>query len=219
MAEIKACIFDLDGVVVDTARYHFQAWNMLAKELGIHFTEEDNEQLKGVSRMASLEVILKIGDQQYDDENKMEMAERKNRWYKELISQMQPGEILPGVVPFLDELREHGIRLAIGSASKNAPTILLRVGVIDYFDAVIDGNVTTYAKPHPETFLNAAHALGVDPVNCVVFEDAFSGIQAARSGDMRVIGVGSKDVLGEADYVIDSFAEMDLKKLLSIYAK
>ncbi len=218
MSEIRACLFDLDGVIVDTAKYHFQAWHRLANNLGIHFTEEDNERLKGISRMASLDIILEIGDQQYDDAQKAEMAERKNGWYSGLIGKMNPGEVLPKVIPFLDELRAHGIKLAIGSASKNASVIIDKIGLKEYFDAIIDGNATSHTKPHPDVFLKAASALGVEPANCVVFEDAYSGIQSARSANMRVIGVGSKDVLGDADYVINSFEEFNLQRLRSIYA-
>jgi beta-phosphoglucomutase len=217
MYDIKACIFDLDGVIVDTAKYHFQAWRRLAADTGIAFTAHDNERLKGISRMASLDIILSLGEQQFSDEQKEEMADRKNRWYRELIGKMQPGEILPGVLAFLNQLEDNGIARAIGSASKNANTILEAVGLDGVFDAVIDGNAVTSAKPSPEVFVNAAEALGAAPKHCVVFEDAYSGVQAARNGGMRVIGVGSKDVLSDADYVIRSFEEMSLPRLLELY--
>src|SRR5664279_5041885 len=186
----SACIFDLDGVIVDTARYHFMAWKRLADQLGIHFTEEDNERLKGVSRIASLDIILEIGNVHADENQKHEFATRKNQWYVEYISKMTPDEILPGSVDFIKELRTAGIRVAIGSASKNTPMILERVGILDLFDAVADGNIVKKAKPDPEVFLKAAELVGVKPELCVVFEDAVAGVQAALNAGMICIGIG-----------------------------
>jgi beta-phosphoglucomutase len=204
-----ACIFDLDGVIVDTAKYHFQAWKRLADQLGIIFTEEDNERLKGVSRMSSLEIILELGGINPGDEKKMEYATLKNDWYVELISKMTPAEILPGSVQFIKEIRKKGIRTAIGSASKNTPTILQRVGIQELFDAVADGNNITKAKPDPEVFLKAAEMLNVDPAECVVFEDAVAGIQAAINAGMKCVGIGSKLVLAKADIVVSGLNEMN----------
>ncbi|MFN3328564.1 MAG: beta-phosphoglucomutase [Fervidobacterium pennivorans] len=202
----KACIFDLDGVIVDTAKYHYLAWKRLAKELGFEFTEKDNERLKGVSRMESLEILLSVGGIKIDDENvKLQLAEKKNKWYVEYINQMTKDEILPGVIEFLELLKSAGIKVAIGSASKNTITILERIGLKDFFDVIIDGTKISKAKPDPEVFLKAAEELGVRPEECCVFEDAVAGIQAAKSAGMKVIGVGDPTILKDADKVIQSF--------------
>ena len=211
-----ACIFDLDGVIVDTARYHFLAWKRLTDQLGIHFTEEDNERLKGVSRMASLEIILDIGKMELDENKKLEYATLKNSWYVDYINRMTPDEILPGCLEFIKELRNAGIKVAVGSASKNTPTILERVGIIHLFDAVADGNNVKKAKPDPEVFLKAAEMLGVRPNQCVVFEDAAAGVQAALNAGMMCIGIGSSKILGNAHFVINGLYEMNLLKLRSI---
>jgi beta-phosphoglucomutase len=213
MMQTAACIFDLDGVIVDTAKYHFQAWKKLTDKLDIHFTEEDNERLKGVSRMASLDIILEIGHRELEETLKLEYATLKNKWYVEYISKMTPAEILPGCVEFILELRKSNIRVAIGSASKNTPMILDRVGIKDLFDAVSDGNIISKAKPDPEVFLKAADMVGVKPGNCVVFEDAVAGVQAALNAGMICVGVGSPDILTQAHYVVHGLDEMNLKKL------
>jgi beta-phosphoglucomutase len=211
-----ACIFDLDGVIVDTAKYHFLAWKRLADSLGINFTEEDNERLKGVSRMASLEIILEIGKLKPDDRLKLEYATLKNNWYVEYISKMTPAEILPGCVRFIEEVRNANIRTAIGSASKNTPMILERVGIKDLFDAVADGNNITKAKPDPEVFLKAAEMVGVKPENCVVFEDAQAGVQAAINAGMLCIGIGSPDILTKANFVVPGLYEMTLERFKNL---
>jgi beta-phosphoglucomutase len=208
----KACIFDLDGVIVDTAKYHYLAWKRLAKELGFEFTEKDNERLKGVSRMESLEILLSVGGIRIDDENvKLQLAEKKNKWYVEYINQMTKDEILPGVIEFLELLKKAGIKIAIGSASKNTITILERIGLKDFFDAIIDGTKISKAKPDPEVFLKAAEELNVRPEECCVFEDAVAGIQAAKSAGMKVIGVGDPTILKDADKVIQSFQSQTLE--------
>lgn len=211
--QITACIFDLDGVIVDTARYHFLAWKRLTDQLGILFTEEDNERLKGVSRMASLEIILEIGNRRLDENRKQEYATLKNNWYIEYIKKMTPDEILPGCLPFINELRNANFRVAIGSASKNTPMILERVGIQGLFDAVADGNTISKAKPDPEVFLKAAEMIGVKPGNCVVFEDAVAGVQAALNAGMLCIGIGSPKILTEAHFVVSGLSEMNLAKL------
>jgi beta-phosphoglucomutase len=213
LAEIKACLFDLDGVIVDTAKYHYLAWRRLANELGFEFTEEDNERLKGVSRMKSLEILLEIGGVSFDEKIKEELAAKKNDWYVDYISTMDASEILPGVLDFLKELKENGIKISLGSVSKNAMTILTNVGILDYFDAVIDGTKITHAKPDPEVFLKGAEELGVTPENCVVFEDAQAGIEAAINAGMYSVGVGSPEILGKADFVIPGFDGMAVEKL------
>ena len=213
MTEIKACLFDLDGVIVDTAKYHYIALRDLAHELGFEFTEKDNERLKGVSRIRSLEILLEVGGITLPEEKKLEIAKIKNDQYVSYILKMTPDEILPGVVRFLDELRTAGIKIALGSASKNAPIILDRLGLSHFFDAIIDGNKVTHAKPDPEVFLKGAEELGFSPSECVVFEDAEAGIEAAINGGMRCIGVGDPTILGKANIVIPGFENFGLKEL------
>lgn len=212
----RACIFDLDGVIVDTAKYHFLAWKRLTDQLGIDFTEADNERLKGVSRMASLEIILSIGGKHPTESQKLEYATLKNKWYVEYISRMTSSEILPGCVEFIEELRTAGIKVAIGSASKNTPVILETVGITHLFDAVADGNNIKKAKPDPEVFLRAAELVGAEPSDCIVFEDAVAGIQAAINAGMKCIGIGSPETLKEANYVVPGLYGMDLAKLRAI---
>lgn len=216
MMRSGACIFDLDGVIVDTARYHFLAWKRLTDKLGVKFTEEDNERLKGVSRMASLEIILEIGNLKPDEKLKLEYATLKNNWYVEYISKMTPSEILPGALRFIKEIRSADIRTAIGSASKNTPMILERVGIKDLFDAVADGNNISKAKPDPEVFLKAAEMVGVKPEECIVFEDAMAGVQAALNAGMICIGIGSPDILTKAHFVVPGLYEMNLEKIQNL---
>lgn len=211
--DLQLVIFDLDGVIVDTAKYHFLAWKRLAEEMGIEFTPRDNERLKGVSRMRSLDILLEIGGKALSDVHKEQLAGRKNAWYVEYIDQMDASEILPGVLPFLDELREAGIKTAIGSASKNARRILDRIGLTDYFDAIVDGNLVSKAKPDPEVFSLGASMLGIQPEHTVVFEDAEAGIEAALRAEMTPIGVGDPQVLSGARHVIPGFASFGLPEL------
>lgn len=210
---IEACIFDLDGVVVDTARYHFIAWKALAQELGFEFTHEDNERLKGVSRMQSLEILLEIGGLRFSDQEKMAMAEKKNALYVSYIEKMTPDETLPGVKQFLQELKDIEIKIALGSASKNAPMILERIQLSGMFDAIVDGNSISEAKPNPEVFLKGAEKLNVLPENCVVFEDAIAGIEAAQNANMYSVGIGDSTTLGFADLVIPGFVGFSVEKL------
>lgn len=212
----KACIFDLDGVIVDTAKYHFMAWKRLADQMHIGFNETDNERLKGVSRMASLEIILELGNRRIDEKLKEKYADQKNKWYVEYISRMTPDEILPGSLEFIGELKKAAIKTAIGSASRNTPLILKGVGIEKLFDAVADGNVAHKAKPDPEVFLKAAEMLETDPGNCVVFEDAVAGVKAALNAGMMCIGVGSEKILTEAHYVVSGLNEMNLRKVKEI---
>ena len=213
MSAIKACIFDLDGVIVDTAVYHYKAWKRLANELGFDFTEEDNEKLKGVSRVRSLELILQWGGVTKTDAEKEELANRKNEWYVEMISHMTPAEILPGAKEFLETCRAAGLKTALGSASKNSMTILNKINLAGLFDAIIDGNHVSKPKPDPEVFLKGAEAVGVPPANCVVFEDAIAGIEAAINGGMKAVGIGSPQVLTKADLVVSGLDKMNLEKL------
>ncbi len=202
---VKLCIFDLDGVICDTAKYHFIAWKNLANRLGINFTEEDNERLKGVSRMDSLEILLSLGEAKYTDEEKIKFSNEKNNEYVKLISNMTRDEVLPGVIDFITELKNRGIKIALGSVSKNAQTILERLELTNYFDSIIDGNKVTKAKPDPEVFLNAAKELNIDTSECIVFEDAFEGIKAALAANMKCVGIGDEKILNKANIVISGF--------------
>ncbi len=214
--ELKGCIFDLDGVIVDTAKYHFMAWRRLAKELGFVFTLEDNEALKGVSRMASLEILLKTGGVTVSDKEKEHLAARKNGWYVEFISGMTPGEILPGSIRLLKVLRKEGILTAIGSASKNAGMILDGIKLREMFDVIVDGNKIHKAKPDPEVFLRGAEEMNLHPSECIVFEDAQAGIEAAIAGGMKCVGVGSPELLGRADLVIPDLRNITIKQLRNL---
>jgi beta-phosphoglucomutase len=200
--EMRAAIFDLDGVIVDTAKYHFLAWKRLANEHGFDFTEVDNERLKGVSRTRSLEILLEVGGLTLDEDTKARMAAQKNDWYVDYIRHMDASEILPGATEYLQRLRAKGIKTALGSASKNAPLILERLGISGLFDVVIDGNKVTKAKPDPEVFLRAAEELCIPPASCIVFEDAEAGIEAAHRAGMGAVGIGSASTLKEADVLL-----------------
>jgi len=217
--DVKGCIFDLDGVIVDTAKYHFLAWKKLADQLNIAFTENDNERLKGVSRMDSLEIILEIGKVRLTGEKKRKYAQLKNEWYVGYISRMTPDEILPGSIEFINEIKGAGIRTAIGSASKNTPMILERLGIKYLFDAVADGNSVEKAKPDPEVFLAAARMISVNPGDCVVFEDAAAGVQAALNAGMTCVGIGSERILKEAHYIVPGLYEMNLEILNKIHGR
>lgn len=187
---IRGFLFDLDGVLVDTAQYHFLAWQRMAAELGIHFGEAENEQLKGVSRAESLNRILAWGRKTLSDAEKQHWMTLKNDWYLELVRGMPADDYLPGAHEFLRASRAAGIKVALGSASKNAPLILERLGWIPLFDAMVDGNVVTASKPDPEVFLEGARRLGLKPEECAVFEDSEAGVEAARRGGMKVVGIG-----------------------------
>jgi beta-phosphoglucomutase len=205
---IRGLLFDLDGVIVDTAKYHFIAWQRMAAALNIHFGHEENEQLKGISRVESLERILTWGGLTLAQEEKQQWMDQKNAWYLECIDQMGPEEILPGVAHFLAEARSQGFSIALGSASKNAVPILKRIGLLDAFDAIVDGTVVSASKPHPEVVLEGARRLGLRPEECCVFEDAEAGVAAALAGGMRCIAVGQPDVLGRAHRIIQSFDQI-----------
>lgn len=199
---MEACIFDLDGVIVDTARYHYLAWKRLAAELGFELTPEDNERLKGVSRTQSLEIVLEIGGIQVDNEKKEQLAEKKNTWFNDLIGKMEPGEIFPGVKPLVDDLRNTGRKVALASSSKNAQLVVDRLEIRHLFDVIVDGTMIEHTKPDPEIFLLTASRLGVRPQNCLVFEDAEAGVEAALAAGMKCVGIGSPERLGKADLVL-----------------
>jgi beta-phosphoglucomutase len=205
---MRGAIFDLDGVLVDTAKYHYLAWKRLAGELGFDFTEADNERLKGVSRVRSLEILLDLGRRSMDEAEKEAAAARKNAWYVEYLNTLDEGALLPGSWEYLHYLRERHIRIALGSASKNAPLILNRLKIAELFDAVVDGNAVHKAKPDPEVFLKGAAALSLPPPDCVVFEDSLAGIEAAKKGGMRAVALGTPELLPGADRYITSLRDM-----------
>lgn len=212
---ISGFLFDLDGVIVDTAVFHYQAWRRMANQLGFDISHEFNETLKGVSRMDSLNLILTHGGVSLTDDRKLELATQKNEWYLELVSQMTPADILPGVTGFFHDLKKAEIKTALGSVSKNARLILERIGMMNDFDVIIDGNKIIQGKPDPEVFLKGATELGLEPTQCVVFEDAVAGIEAAKRGEMFAVGIGSPDVLTKADLVIPSLEHITVTELLA----
>ena len=205
----KGIIFDLDGVIVNTAGFHYLAWKNLANELGFDFTEEQNEAFKGVSRAKSLDLLLEIGRITANQENKDKWLYSKNEDYLRYIEDMTETDILPQVKPRLDYLKSKNVPIALGSASKNAKSILKRVKLLDTFDAIVDGTDVQKAKPDPEVFLIAAKRLNIKPENAIVFEDAIAGVQAARRANMVSVGIGEKTILEEADYVFKDFTEID----------
>ncbi len=206
----KGFIFDLDGVIVDTAKYHYQAWKSLAKSLGYHFTHSDNEHFKGVSRVKSLDLLLEMAQYTATQAQKDQWLADKNTAYLELISHMNSAEILPGIPEILTFLESSSIPIALGSASKNAQPILEKVGLLSYFNVLVDGNSVSKAKPDPEVFLMAAQKLGVSPSDCVVLEDYKAGVAAAKAAGMQCIGVGDAQILKQADYCFETTATIPL---------
>ena len=210
---IKAAIFDLDGVIVDTAHYHYLAWKQLAAGLGIDLTLDHNERLKGVSRIRSLEIILEIGDVSLTAEEKEALADNKNGWFVELIEKMSPDEVFPGVKKLIDEMRAKGLQVGLASSSKNAPRVLELLNIRDQFDTIVDGTMITHSKPDPEIFLLAASRLGLDPADCLVFEDAEAGVEAALRAGMKCVGVGDAAQLGQANIIIPRTGDFQLSDL------
>lgn len=206
----KAFIFDLDGVIVDTAKYHFLAWQKLAQELGIEFTPEHNEDLKGVSRVRSLDIILQLGNVTASQEDKNKWLVQKNEDYLSYLVNMDESELLPGVLPVLHYLKDKNQLIALGSASKNARPILEKTGILDLFDAIVDGNDVVNAKPDPEVFLQAAKLLNATWENSIVFEDSVAGIQAANTANMISVGIGDDKILHEAKYNFKDFTFIDV---------
>lgn len=211
--EIRACIFDLDGVITDTARHHFASWNKIAAKLGFELTEWHNEQLKGVSRTESLERILNWAGQQISNEEKKSMLELKNDYYLHGIQNLSATDVLPGIHSFLAELKRKSIKTAIGSSSKNARLILGKIGLGEAFEVISDGNSVARTKPHPDVFEHAAQLLNEDPAYCVVFEDAPSGVDAALAAGMRVVGVGDAKTLDKAHICLISLEGVSLQFL------
>lgn len=210
---MKAFIFDLDGVLVDTAKYHYLAWKVIAESQNLFFDEALNERLKGVSRQDSLQIILDVSHAEYDEDFKNHLLEKKNDIYLSYISRLDQDEVLPGVIRVLQQGQASGKYIVLGSASKNARFILERTGLIGYFDCIVDGLSVSKAKPDPEVFLLGARGVAVDPAECVVFEDSVAGIEAAQRAGMRSVGVGDAMLLSRADLVVASMEEVDTKKI------
>jgi beta-phosphoglucomutase len=214
---ITTCIFDLDGVIVDTAKYHYLAWKRLAKEqFNREFSIHDNEQLKGLSRVESLNILLRMCEKDVPENVKQLLSDLKNKWYVDYIKRITPDEILPGVLKFLEEVKNSKLYMALASASKNARLLLDRIGLTGLFDCIVDGTVITRAKPDPEVFLKCAEELDVEPQGCVVFEDAIAGIEAAFTGKMYAVGIGDKHILYKADIIISSFEEINIDNVLNL---
>lgn len=213
--DIKAFILDLDGVVTDTAEYHFLAWKQLAEEENVPFTHEDNDQLRGVSRRHSLELLLGEHIQRYSEEEILAMMARKNAYYQAMLTHISENDFLPGAQVLLNDLKVRGMKLAIGSASKNTRTVLTQLGILDFFDGISDGYTVVRAKPEPDVFIFAAGAVGVPVANCVVVEDAESGVQAALIAGMIAVGIGPEARVGKAHFRFESPGEIDLEEIFS----
>ena len=210
---IQACIFDLDGVIVDTAHYHFLAWKRLAHELGYNLTLLENERLKGVSRMQSLEIVLELAGVSLNDEHKKILADKKNAWFGEYIERMSGEEIFPGVKQLIRDLKANGMRVGLASSSKNARTVVRRLEIQDEFDATVDGTMIQNTKPDPEIFLLTAQLLGVAPTSCLVIEDAEAGIEAAIAAGMKCIGIGSPMLLRNANLIVPRTSDIQQSTL------
>lgn len=213
--KVQAVIFDLDGVITDTARYHFQAWQALAEQLGIVLDEQDCEALKGLERITSLEFILAKGALVKSEQEKQRLAEQKNRHYQSLIATMGKNDLFPGVEAILNALRQQAISIGLASSSKNAALVLDKLQITDYFDYVVDANAITKGKPHPEIFLNAAQGLGLESKQCIGIEDAIAGVQAIRSAGMFAVGIGDAHYLTEADIVYSAITDMNLEEVFA----
>ncbi len=217
MNNFSGCLFDLDGIIVETDKYHFLAWKALADKLNIVFTENDNERLKGVSRMASMEIILSLGKTSLDEAEKIALATQKNELYCNFLKELTTDNILPGVIELIKSFKQHHIKVGIGSSSKNAKLILEQVGLIHEFDTIIDGSMVENSKPAPDIFLLGAKRLNINPKDCLVIEDAESGVKAAKRAGMKCIGVGNPSNLSEADLVINSLSNLRLEEISSLY--
>ncbi|GEQ33959.1 beta-phosphoglucomutase [Marinilactibacillus psychrotolerans] len=213
---IKGLVLDLDGVITDTAEYHYLAWKSLAEKIGIDIDRTFNEQLKGISRIESLELILEHGgkDQSYSEEEKEMLAGKKNDEYKTFIERITPADLCPGMEKLLLDAKEAGLALSVASASKNASTILEQLQVKDQFTGVVDPNSLKNGKPNPEIFYKGAELLGLSPAECIGIEDAEAGIDAINDAGMFSVGVGSKESMKAANYFVENTEELDLKKMI-----
>ncbi len=209
-SRFKAVIFDLDGVITDTAHYHYLAWQRLAQSQGVHFDHAFNENLKGIDRMGSLELILASAGRSYSQQEKLALADEKNEHYKTLINTMSAADLLPGAVQALDAVRAAGLKIGLASVSKNAFTVLDHLGIADKFDYVVDAARIARGKPDPEIFLKAAQELGVAPADCLGVEDAVAGVASIKSAGMYALGIGKAEVLTQADKVIPGLSEFKL---------
>ncbi|MFB6467324.1 beta-phosphoglucomutase [Cytobacillus sp. Hz8] len=216
---LSAIIFDLDGVITDTAEYHFLAWKALAEDMGIRFTREDNEMLKGISRMESLEKILEIGGRSADfsSEEKEKLAAKKNDHYRTLIQKITPDDILPGMKEFIFSIKEKGLKLGLASASKNAFAVMESLGLMEVFDAIVDAKTVVNGKPNPEVFLKAADLLHVDASTCIGMEDAVAGVEAIKAAGMFAVAVGKRESFTKADMVYENTAFVSLNEILDRY--
>lgn len=210
MSRCQAVIFDLDGVITDTARYHYLAWKRLAETQGVHFDEEFNEHLKGIDRMGSLELILASATRSYTQQEKLALADEKNQHYVQLIASMSPADLLPGAVQALDACRAAGLKIGLASVSKNAFAVLEMLGITGKFDYVVDAAKIARGKPDPEIFLKAASELGVSPERCLGVEDAVAGVASIKAAGMTALGIGDPAVLAQADKVIPDLSHFDL---------
>lgn len=213
---IQAVIFDLDGVIVSTDEFHYQGWQRLADEEGIHFDQQINHRLRGVSRMESLDILLERSPRQYNEQQKVELATRKNGYYVELLQKITPTDILPGAMDVLTGLRASGVKIAIGSSSRNSPMILGRIGLGSFFDATADGNDIKRSKPDPEVFLTAARRLNISPANCLVVEDASAGVEAAIAGSMKCLAVGAAAGDARAQLSAADLTQVTVQQMLAI---
>ena len=214
--KISAVIFDLDGVIVSTDEFHYQAWKQISDQEEIYFDRDINERLRGVSRMESLEIILSHSERSYSETDKQFLAQQKNENYCELLNKLSPNDILPGVINLLLSLKARDIKIAIGSSSKNTPYILKQIGIASSFDAIADGNSITNSKPDPEVFLLAAKKLGVAPEECVVIEDAQAGIDAAISAGMKAVGVGTAASCVNAHIKLKDLSNINIDQLIEV---
>lgn len=215
LEQIKGCIFNLDGVIVDTAKHHYTAWRRLANQLGFDFSPAQHEELRGLSRIASLEKILEWGHVYMTEAEKLHWSDVKNNWYVELISSLKPADVLPGALLFLRQAREAGLKMALSSASKSARSVLRSTHLEPYFDIIIDGYSIRKVKPDPESFLLASQALGLQPAECVVFEDAALGVWAGVAGGFNVVGIGNREYLPQAHVVVSGFENLTLNELFA----
>jgi beta-phosphoglucomutase len=214
---IHGFIFDLDGVLTDTAEYHYRGWKRLADEEGIPFTRDDNEHLRGIPRRESLMLILK--QRTYPDEKIQEMMKRKNNYYLEFIREISPADLLPGARELLEEIHQAGLKSALGSASKNAPDVIQRLGIADLLDAVSHGGSVERQKPAPDLFLHATGQLHLQPQECVVVEDAAAGIEAGRAGGFHTLGLGPRERVGNAEHIMDSLKDARLSQILKLFGQ
>jgi beta-phosphoglucomutase len=214
---IKAVLFDLDGVLVSTDEYHYRSWVRIAKEEGFDFFDHEfNHQFRGVGRMECVEILTRASGRLFTTEQKKEIADRKNRYFAESLSSVSPVELLPGALAALKELRRRGIKIAVASNSRNAKPIIKQVGIEQYLDAIVDGHEIENSKPDPEVFLLAAKSVGVEPVHCIVVEDAIAGLEAARRAGMKALGIGTRERLPQADIVVPDLSRISVDEMLNL---